>query len=309
MDVIGAVGRVNTLSENVLVDWVDGAVLAPWLGALTRSTASASWAGLVRRFAATWVFLYVGSLLLYYFFAGADYLLVFVWFRDRLVGKQYRPCWRELRREIGMSTWSLAVMSLLSTPIELLVQMGYTRVYDDARQYGWVYLALSPVLFVVFSDTMIYFIHRGLHHRWVYKHLHKPHHSFIETTPFSAFAFHPVDGFSQGLPYQLFVFVFPFHNLLHLITLGVVGLWTINIHDRVTVGIPGVNGAAHHTIHHATFRSNYGQYFTFWDRMFGTHKDPRTWRSVKLNEDEVYGKDAGVGYLQRHPEVASVKAE
>lgn len=31
---------------------------------------------------------------------------------------------------------------------------------------------------------------------------------------------------------------------------------------------------AHHTIHHSKFLYNYGQFFTFWDRIGGTHMDP-----------------------------------
>jgi lathosterol oxidase len=36
----------------------------------------------------------------------------------------------------------------------------------------------------------------------------------------------------------------------------------------------GVNGAAHHDLHHSQFTVNYGQFFTFWDRVCGTHLDP-----------------------------------
>jgi lathosterol oxidase len=303
MDVIGAVGRLNTLSEDVLVRWVD-ALLQGQFGVVSRSAQPVSMP-LYRRLLATWVFLYLGSLVLYYLFASIDYFLVFVAFRKATVGTKYRANWREIWREVRMSTWSLAVMSLLTTPIELLVQLGYTRVYDDPRKHGILYFILSPVLFLVFSDTLIYFIHRGLHHRRVYRFLHKPHHSFIDTTPFSAFAFHPLDGFAQGFPYQLFVLIFPFHSLLHLISLAVVGLWTINIHDRVSLSIPGVNGAAHHRIHHTTFRSNYGQYFTFWDRVFGTHKDPKQWHAIRFREEDVYGAAAGKGYLQSKCVVAN----
>ncbi|GJD08052.1 Lathosterol oxidase [Galdieria sulphuraria] len=120
------------------------------------------------------------------------------------------------KNEIWMSTWSLFVMSAFTTPMEVLVQLGYSKVYHRVEDYGWFYLIISPFLFVFFSDTLIYFIHLGLHHRLVYKHLHKPHHSFIDTTPFAAFAFHPIDGFLQGVPYQLYVFCLPIHASLHL---------------------------------------------------------------------------------------------
>ena len=49
-------------------------------------------------------------------------------------------------------------------------------------------------------------------------------------TPFSAYAFHPLDGWLQGCPYHIFIFLFPMHHLSYFIALGIVGLWTINIH-------------------------------------------------------------------------------
>ncbi len=179
-----------------------------------------------------------------------------------------------VRREIVTSVRSLIIMTAMTVVPEMLVQLGYSKIYHNISDYGMTYLLLSPLLFLAFSDFLIYFLHRGLHHRLVYKHLHKPHHSFVNTTPFAAFAFHPLDGWTQGVPYHLFAFLFPMHGVMHLISLTVVSIWTINIHDRVTLGIPGVNSAAHHTIHHTTFRSNYGQYTTLWDRLFGTYHDP-----------------------------------
>lgn len=50
-----------------------------------------------------------------------------------------------------------------------------------------------------------------------------------------------------------------------------VGLFVV---FSVTLRLWGVNGAAHHTIHHTKFNYNYGQYFTFWDQFFNTFKDP-----------------------------------
>jgi len=238
----------------------------------------------------TWLVLYAGALLLYFGVAGLDYWVVFVRMKARLL-PNYKPDYSEMRREMGMSVLSLSIMAVMTVPFEVLTQLGYSKVYHNVADYPLWYLIASPLFFAVFSDSLIYFIHRGLHHPLIYKHIHKPHHSFIQTTPFSAFAFHPVDGFSQGFPYQLFPFLFPFHATVHLISLAVVSMWTINIHDRVSFHLPLINGAAHHTIHHTTFRSNYGQYFTVWDRICGTYKDPLVEANRKsLREDEAYDK-------------------
>jgi len=300
MDLIGFVARINTASVDKIVQTISDVVVDQWIlgnSSLPSSPSkeitdvSESGSGemsLVRRALITWAFLYLGSLLLYFLFAGIDYYIVFIKFQKKLV-PDYVPDYSEMKREILLSCKSLFVMSGMTTPLEVLLQQGYGKIYHNASDYGWIYFFLSPFIFLAVSDCLIYFIHRGLHHPSIYKYIHKLHHSFIHTTPFAAFAFHPFDGYMQGVPYQLFVLVFPFHCMMHLVSLAAVGIWTINIHDRTTWGIPLVNGAAHHNIHHTTFKSNYGQYLICWDWMFGTFKDPKLGFQLE-SEEEVYGK-------------------
>lgn len=270
-----------------LIQAFDRHLISPFLGFQQNM-------GMPRRCFVTWLFLYISSLAVYFIFATLDYVIYFVLLGKRLHGESYLEK-LNVRREITMSVKSLSVMAALSVPAEVLIQLGYSKEYSDPSQHGYIYLFISPLLFIAFSDCIIYFVHRALHTRWLYRNVHKPHHSFVYTTPFAAFAFHPLDGYLQGVSYHLFVFIFPFHSAVHLLSLVAVSMWTINIHDRVMFGIPGVNGAGHHTIHHITYKSNYGQYFTFWDKFCGTFRDPRQWKkegSPALSEKQVYGKDS-----------------
>ncbi|GAB0490638.1 hypothetical protein MMPV_001875 [Pyropia vietnamensis] len=294
MDMLGVVARLNTVSADTVIQWLSDVAVDEWL--LGGSVAGGPMS-LPRRLVLTWLFTYVGGLGLYYLVATADFLLVFFALRRWLV-PDYLPDWPSVRREVAYSTRSLAVMAAMTTPTEVAIQLGYSRVYHDPAEFGWAYLVASPFLFLLFTDSVIYWVHRGLHHRWIYKYVHKPHHSFVQTTPYAAFAFHPLDGYLQGVAYQAFVFVFPFQAALHMASLAFVAMWTINIHDRVSFGLPGVNGARHHTVHHLTFKANYGQYFTFWDWVCGTWRDPdslgvgekEATASPQLVEEQVYGK-------------------
>lgn len=238
---------------------------------------------LTRQFLVMWGFLYLSSLLIYYIFATITFCYFFL---DGDKGQKglntARWKWdpKQMWDELWISTTSLWVMSGLTALMETYILMGNGKLYKNVADYGWTYLILSPILFLVFTDFLIYWIHRILHHRWVYW-LHKLHHHYKETTPFSAFAFHPLDGFAQSFPYHIFVFVFPMHEYMYLATLFLVGMWTINIHDRVTLNLFGVNGAAHHTIHHTKFNYNYGQYFTWCDQVFGSYLDPHLYQPYK----------------------------
>lgn len=64
---------------------------------------------------------------------------------------------------------------------------------------------------------------------------------------------------------------------LFLVLFVGVQVWTFGIHDNFFLTANQyINGSAHHTIHHLEFNYNYGQYTTFWDRVFGTHRFPDT---------------------------------
>ena len=50
-------------------------------------------------------------------------------------------------------------------------------------------------------------------------------------TPFASYAFHPLDGHLQAIPYHLFVYMFPMHKLTFLALFLFVNVWTVSIHD------------------------------------------------------------------------------
>jgi lathosterol oxidase len=153
---------------------------------------------------------------------------------------------------------------------------GYSKLYDSLSEAPFpLYNILQFPFFILFTDFFIYWIHRGLHHRSVYKSLHKPHHKWIVPTPYASHAFHPVDGFAQSVPYHLFPFVFPLQKFAFIGLFGFINFWTIFIHDgEYYANSPIINGAACHTGHHLYFNVNYGQFTTLWDRLGGSYREP-----------------------------------
>jgi lathosterol oxidase len=118
-------------------------------------------------------------------------------------------------------------------------------------------------------------VHRALHKGWLFKHIHKPHHQWRESTSFVSMAFHPLDSFAQAVPTHIFAFFVPLNAWVYLVVLAFIMTWTVMIHDRVSFVRGGIiNHCNHHSLHHWYFRVNYGQFFTFWDRLMGTWMDP-----------------------------------
>jgi len=180
--------------------------------------------------------------------------------------------------------WSIPIMGIITAPLMLLEIYGYSKVYAGLPG-GIPYLLLSIVSFILFTDCGIYWIHRGLHHRWIYAYIHKPHHLWKVPTPYASHAFHPVDGFLQSYPYHIYVFLFPMNKWAYLVMFLFVNFWTISIHDG-DYKVPNIlsaiiNGAAHHTEHHLKFDCNYGQFFTLWDRIGRSFVTPE----AKIHEE------------------------
>uniref|UniRef100_A0A8C0D2Y4 Sterol-C5-desaturase n=1 Tax=Balaenoptera musculus TaxID=9771 RepID=A0A8C0D2Y4_BALMU len=171
----------------------------------------------------------LGAYILYFLFATLSYYFVY----DHSLMKHPQFLKNQVYREIMHSVQSVPWISIPTVSVFLLEVRGYSKLYDSVEEfpYGWFRLIASVLSFLFFTDMLIYWIHRGLHHRLVYKHLHKPHHIWKIPTPFASHAFHPLDGFLQGLPYHIYPFIFPLHKVVYLGLYVLVNIWTISIHD------------------------------------------------------------------------------
>ncbi|XP_036599377.1 lathosterol oxidase [Trichosurus vulpecula] len=218
----------------------------------------------------------LGAYILYFLFATLSYYFIF----DHSLMKHPLFLENQVYREIKYTVQALPWMSIPTVLLFLAEVRGHSKLYDNIEDstYGWPGVIFSMLSFLFFTDMGIYWIHRGLHHKLVYKRLHKPHHVWKITTPFASHSFHPADGFLQSLPYHVYPFIFPLHKMVYLGLYIFVNVWTISIHDgdfRVPKFLEAViNGSAHHTDHHLYFDYNYGQYFTLWDRIGGSFKHP-----------------------------------
>jgi Delta7-sterol 5-desaturase len=124
------------------------------------------------------------------------------------------------------------------------------------------------------------------------------HHKYNKEhtlSPFAGLAFHPIDGILQALPYALTLFIVPMHFLTHEFLLFATALWTANIHDNINGNVQPIMGAGWHTIHHTSYRHNYGHYFVFMDSFFGTLISPAEYEvEVAARRDKAEKAAVGV---------------
>lgn len=210
--------------------------------------------------------------LLYLICASLSYAFIF----DKATFRHPKVLENQVALEIKQALASTPTIAVLTVPLFLLEIRGYSKLYKTSTDGPgfWYDLAQFPLI-ILFTDFGIYWIHRFLHHPLVYKYIHKPHHKWVVPTPFAAVAFHPVDGFLQSLPYHIYPFLLPLHELTYLGLFVFVQIWTVVIHDGEYVSKNQIiNGAACHTMHHLYFNYNYGQFTTLWDRIGGSYRQP-----------------------------------
>lgn len=241
--------------------------------------------------------------LLYFICASLSYVFIF----DKTTVNHPKYLKNQVRQEISQATRALPGMSLLTAACMLAEVRGYAKLYDTTSEapfsaYNWIQFPF----FVLFTDFLIYWIHRGLHHPLVYKSLHKPHHKWIMPTPFASHAFHPLDGFAQSIPYHLFPFLFPLQKFAYIALFVFINIWTIFIHDgEYYANSPLINGAACHTMHHLYFNFNYGQFTTLWDRLGGSYRKPNEElfrRETKMGQKEWERQSKEMEKIQREVE-------
>mmetsp|Transcript_10777 Transcript_10777/g.23420 ORF Transcript_10777/g.23420 Transcript_10777/m.23420 type:complete len:353 (-) Transcript_10777:73-1131(-) len=137
-------------------------------------------------------------------------------------------------------------------------------------------IAMKLPLFFIVEDFYFYWVHRALHHKSVYKYIHKVHHTHAAPFGIAAEYAHPAETFLLGIGTMLGPILFANHLLELWVWLGVRLMETVEDHSGYelpfspTNFIPFWGGAVHHDFHHKEFEGNYASVFTLWDWAFGT---------------------------------------
>ncbi len=227
---------------------------------------------------------FFGIILLRYFLvAGGTYLFFYSPFNQAHRQRHHRsPSWQSIRQDIMLSVLSAGVFALAAALIMSAYTEGITRLYSHPQQYGLWYLAASYGAVLVLQDAYFYFTHRLFHHPSLFRWLHQGHHRSRYPTPWTSFAFDPLEAVVQSFFLVGIIFIVPLHFITLIAVLLTMTVWAVVNHlgiDCLPSSFPHhwlgkwVIGPAHHSIHHLKYTVHYGLYFTFWDKLLGTH-DP-----------------------------------
>ena len=201
----------------------------------------------------------------------------------QLVGRH--PSAVSMRAQALVSCKAIPLYTLLPPLSEHLILSGWTKCYGRLAGVSPLLYCAQVALYMLSVEFGVYWQHRKLHEiKWLYTALHRIHHVYNKDhtlSPFAGLAFHPIDGLLQAVPYVWTLFLTPMHYFTHEVLLFLTGVWTANIHDCIHGECEPIMGAAYHTIHHITYKHNYGHYTTLFDRMFGTLERPKAVAKAK----------------------------
>lgn len=171
----------------------------------------------------------------------------------------------------------------------------YVTVFDIWPSHTHILFQLLLVTLIV--DFVKYWYHRATHEvPWMWRY-HSIHHSLDRLEMLRASYFYPIDIFLTvatgtlallffGVTYEIIVF----HNVFA----GITGLMNHSNADlKCGFFDKFLNSPGHHRAHHSAglpgSRSNYGSFFNFADRIFGTRYLPEDQSDFgKLGLDESY---------------------
>ncbi|CRK24705.1 hypothetical protein BN1708_003846, partial [Verticillium longisporum] len=202
---------------------------------------------------------------------------VFCYYRhfDRASKDQTRFRSSQIRDEIADSLCTLFWGSMLTAPVFTAQIRGYSKIYPLGSASWWYEMAQYP-LFLLFSDTWMYWMHRIFHIPLLFRALHSKHHRYVIPTPFSAYAFHPLEAWIMSLATYAYSFIWPMSDVAQVIVFCTANVWTFLLHD---------DRDHFHTVHHKNIKLNFGQYMSLWDKVGGTYVNPKTFFQHKPGAD------------------------
>ncbi|KAE8695194.1 Delta(7)-sterol-C5(6)-desaturase [Hibiscus syriacus] len=226
----------------------------------------------------TWLRNYIAGNLLYLISGFLWCFYIYYLKRNVYLPKDAIPTNKAMLLQIYVAMKAMPWYCALPTLSEYMVENGWTKCYARISDASWFMYAAYLFIYLVFVEFGIYWMHRELHDiKPLYKYLHATHHIYNKQntlSPFAGLAFHPLDGILQAAPHVIALLIIPTHFRTHIGLVFLEAIWTTNIHDCIHGNLWPVMGAGYHTIHHTTYRHNYGHYTIWMDWMFGTLRDP-----------------------------------
>lgn len=219
-----------------------------------------------------WLTAFVIDLTRYLVGVGVIVIPLFVVFREfslsRLIQSR-RPGRDDLIREITHSIKTVAVYATVALGTIAMIEQGWTRLYTDVQAYGLWYLLITIPLLLILHDAYFYWMHRLMHHRLLFRRVHRLHHLSRTPSSWAAYSFSIGEAAIMTLFVPLTISVLPVHPIALFVFLAIMivrnamGHSGVEFHPRFWVDSPLdlMTTVTHHDLHHQRLDGNFGLYY------------------------------------------------
>lgn len=226
---------------------------------------------------------FIGNIIEYTLFI-APFFVIFWWlfkkkFQAIRIQETPRATTHHFQHDLKHTLVTLLIFAVMDVTLLHLQSKGYTFLYNNIEQYGWVYLVISFVVVLFLHDAFFYWTHRAMHHPKLYSFFHRVHHESTDPSPLTSGSFHPSEAVVENALQFILPFVMPLHfsvilawQLFDIIN-NVLGHLGYELYPKGWVKMPILKyktASTHHNMHHQLFNGNYALYFTWWDKWMGT---------------------------------------
>lgn len=217
----------------------------------------------------------------YFIIAGLAFLIFYVLLKSLLAYRRSQanfPKTKDYSRDI---LYSLITILIFATVAALVFEVfrAFANFFQPWDKYGEFYYFLTFALMLLIHDAYFYWVHRLMHHPKLFRIIHRVHHQSTNPSPWTAYAFHPLEAVLEAGIIPLIAFTLPVHPsalgifLLFQFFYNVYGHLGYELYpkgfQKSWIG-RWVNTGVAHNQHHQFFHGNYGLYTLIWDRLFGT---------------------------------------
>jgi len=186
---------------------------------------------------------------------------------------------RDALHDIRLSAVSAGIFAVAMATTIQLYWHGLTRIYGQPSTHGWWYIGASYLIVLILQDGYFYVAHRLFHWPRLYRLTHQGHHRSRQPTPWTSFAFDPIEAMTHAIFLVGITCLIPLHLGTIFAILTTMTIWAVVNHiglDHAPLRFlhqrlgPWMIGPAHHSVHHERQDKHFGLYFTFWDRVMGS---------------------------------------